>query len=151
MVKNRLRLPAAGIAAVLLLSGCGLFGTSFPTAEVGECLRMSDLEGNTNTSGEIEELPTVDCSEEHDAEVIHNFDLPDGDWPGDAAIDEAIERECLPAFDDYIGSDYWESSLDISIITPLPESWEAGDRQVTCIAFTMDGSTVTESFRDSGL
>lgn len=140
------RTALALVGAVGVTASLAACGSQVATAEVGACVNTSDFEG------EITEIPTVDCSEEHDAQVFHTFDLDDGDYPGDEAIGTAAQEECLPAFEEFVGADYQESSLDINIIPPSQETWdEADDREVICIAYTMDGSTSTESFEGSGL
>lgn len=136
-------LAAAGVVAVALsLSSC----STVPTAEVGECVDIADLEG------ELTEIPTVDCSEEHDGEVIHSFELPDGDFPGDEAILEAVEEGCVgEAFESYVGLDWESSELQMTDISPNQTTWdEADDREVLCIAY-LDGSTTTESFEGAGI
>lgn len=149
MKRTTLALPPL----VLTLAGCGMLGgTTFPTAEVGECLNVEELNSQLGGAeqGEITELPTVDCAEEHDAEVFSAFDLEEGDYPGDEAVQTEAER-CLTDFEDYVGTTYEESSLAVVQLYPLEQTWEQGDREILCIAYTLDGSTVTETFRDSAL
>ncbi|MBW8172591.1 septum formation family protein [Ornithinimicrobium sp. Arc0846-15] len=128
-------------AAALALSACS---TSAPTAEIGDCMDYAGL------TGEVSELPTLDCTEAHDAQVIHKFDLPDGDFPTEDEYVAALEAECLPAFESFVGVSYEESSLFISDLSPQEEGWDAGDRETICIAYTEDAD-VTESFEGSNL
>ncbi|WP_168211887.1 septum formation family protein [Ruania zhangjianzhongii] len=140
------RTALAVVGAVGVSASLAACGGQVATAEVGSCVNTSDFEG------EITEIPTVDCSEEHDAQVFHLFDMDDGDFPGDDAISTAAEEQCLPAFEEFVGADYQESSLDINFIGPSQDTWDqADDREVICVLYTMDGSTSTESFEGSGL
>lgn len=140
------RTTLAVVGAVGLSASLAACGSQVATAEVGSCVNTSDFEG------EITEIPTVDCSEEHDAQVFHLFDMDDGDFPGDDAISTAAEEQCLPAFEEFVGTGYQESSLDINFIGPSQDTWDqADDREVICVLYTMDGSTSTESFEGSGL
>lgn len=133
----------AMIGATALLAGISLVGCAQPfEAEVGACLDSAGL------AGEISELPTIDCAEEHDAEVFHKFSLPEGDFPGEAAVYEAAQAGCLEAFEPYVGTDYTESDLWITYLTPLEGSWSI-DRDVVCILQSDD--PVTGSMKGTGL
>lgn len=125
--------------AILAASGCG---AQVPTAEVGDCLQMKSLEG------EVTQIPTVDCTEEHDAQVVHAFDMPEGDYPSDEEWATVIEEGCLEGFEEFIGISYADSSLSVRDLSPTQESWEADDRQVLCVAFT-EAEPATESFEDA--
>lgn len=130
-----------GAVVAVALSGCS---SSAPTAEVGDCMDYAGL------SGEIQELPTLDCAEAHDAQVVAKFDLRDGEFPTDEEYVAALEENCLPAFEEYVGVPYPESTLAIADLSPLEEGWDSGDREVLCVAYTTDGP-VTESFEGSNL
>ena len=129
-------LPLAGLA--LGLTGCALAGA--PTAEVGECVQMSDLE-----EAEIDSIPTVDCREEHDGEVVATFEGPDGDYPSAEEWQVIIREGCTQGFEDYVGVTYEDSELTLRDLSPTKEGWEADDRSVLCLAY-LDGETTTESF-----
>lgn len=132
------RLVSTTLAA---LAGVGLMGSlaacnQVATAEVGACTNTSDLQG------EITDIPTVDCSEEHDAQVIGKFDLDDGDFPGEDAIATAAEEGCREQFESFIGISYDESSLLMNFIGPNQSTWEqANDREVICFAISESPAT----------
>lgn len=146
-VPARMMLPAA---ALLVLGGCGLAGgAGTPAAEVGDCLNISDLEEQLDgaDSGEVMEIPTVDCGEEHDAEVLVAYELGDGPLPAQQVIDGVVETQCKPRFESYLGMPYEESQrFDLFTLYPTADSWAGGDREVLCLVYTMDGSTVTGTF-----
>ncbi len=129
-------LPLA--ALTLSLGGCSLLGA--PTAEVGECVQMSDLQ-----AAEIDEIPTVDCGEEHDGQVVATFEGPAGDYPSAEEWQTIIREGCTEGFEDYVGVTYEESSLTLQDLSPTEEGWDADDRGVLCLAY-LDGETTTESF-----
>src|SRR5699024_2917859 len=104
------RAALAVVGAVGVSASIAACGGQVATAEVGACINSSDFEG------EITEIPTVDCTEEHDAQVFHLVDMEDGDFPGNDAISTAAQEECIPAFEEFVGATYQESSLDISFI-----------------------------------
>lgn len=142
-------LAAAALAPLLLLGGCGLGATAPPTAAVGDCLNIADLQEQLGgaDSGEVMEIPTVDCGEEHDAEVLLAYELADGPAPEQELIDGVVDSQCMPQFRTYLGVAYEQSQrFDMFTLYPTPDSWEQGDREVLCIIHTMDGSTATGSF-----
>ncbi|ACQ81664.1 hypothetical protein Bcav_3422 [Beutenbergia cavernae DSM 12333] len=137
------RLVGATVAAagtIAAMSACGMLGGSVPTAEVGDCTNADDL----NT--QFTEFPTVDCSEEHDAEVFYKFEMPDGDFPGDDAISTEAEAQCTgDAFTDYVGVAYADSEIYANFVPPNEDTWnDNNDREVICI-LVLDGETTTGS------
>lgn len=133
--------------AALTLAGCG--ATDPPTADVGDCLNISDLEEQMGgaDSGEVMEIPTLDCGEEHDAEVLLVYDLPEGSLPEQELIDGVVDSQCMPQFETYLGVPYEQSRrFDMFTLYPTQDSWAAGDREILCLIHTMDGSTVTGTF-----
>ncbi len=141
------RAALAVVGAVGVSASMAACGGQVATAEVGACVNTSDLSG-----GEITEIPTVDCSEEHDAQIFHVFDMDDGDYPGDDAVQTAAQDGCLAEFEPFVGTAYEDSALDFSFIYPTEQTWtQADDREVLCVLYSMDGSTTTESWEGSGL
>jgi len=120
---------------VALALGAGLTACSDTPAndfEAGECT-------NDSLSGDIGEIETVDCDEEHTAEAIGQFDLEGDDFPGDDEVSaEATERCQGDIFEDYVGHDYPTSIYLVSTINPTEETWDNGDRTVICV---ISGST----------
>ncbi|WP_181158565.1 septum formation family protein [Leucobacter massiliensis] len=144
--------PALAAAAALALSGCsmlnGLTGGSAPErdAESGEVVERNDAadvfeikpgdcllteEGSFETAS----VPVVPCDEPHDDEVYHAFELPDGEFPGEAAIQERFAEVCPAEFESFAGIAYADSALEIWPFTPTEGSWAAGDREVLCVVY----------------
>lgn len=113
------------------------------TAEVGDCVNTADM------SGSVSEIPVVDCTEEHDSQVVGKFALEDGDFPGDDAISAEAEAGCLDLFAEFIGITYEESSLSMNYLGPSEETWAVGDREVIC--FAISSEPVTESWEDAAI
>src|SRR5699024_10650296 len=134
---------AGGLVFVTLFGAAGLVACGqAPTAAVGDCINSEDL-----PEGEIDELNTISCDESHDLEVFHAFDLPKGDFPGEESVEEAAEDECVPAFEDYVGVDYYDSEIWITTISPSEETWDAvDDREILCL---LEGDDETESLKDA--
>ncbi|MFV0634589.1 septum formation family protein [Demequina sp.] len=126
------RVLIAPVAAVFALSGCSLLGGA--TVEelqvsVGECVNTEAFDTETET--EVGALPTVDCAEEHDAEVYFVLDLPEGDLPADA--EAQAEAACRENYESYVGVAYEDSRYYYSFTYPTQSSWDMGDRQVACM------------------
>ncbi|HWB90159.1 MAG TPA: septum formation family protein [Acidimicrobiia bacterium] len=101
---------------------------------VGDC--FNDPSSGLEVVTDVEAVP---CSQAHDNEVFHLFDLPDGSYPDSATIDQHVLEECLPAFETYVGTPYEISELYVVPITPTEESWAAADREVVCALYA-DGA-----------
>lgn len=141
----RLPVPVGVMLVVALTSaGCSLPGAG-PTAEVGDCVETSTLEGE-----EIDDIPTVECTEEHDGQVAVSYQMPDGDYPSEQEWQDVIGDECVSGFEAFVGTAYADSALEIYDLSPTEESWDAGDREVLCLVYLPDDTT-TESFEGSGL
>jgi hypothetical protein len=99
------------------------------TLRVGDCFDTVDSE-------EVTEVPAVPCGEPHDDEIYYEFTMPDGDYPGQDAIDAEAEAECGPQFDTFVGLAYADSVLDWYPLTPTEAGWnELEDRVVQCVIY----------------
>lgn len=81
--------------------------------QIGDCIRYPGLESV------FESVERVDCSELHDAKVVGSVEMPGVSFPGDDAITEYGFQHC-------------PSSTDITL-GPTSESWELGDREISCL------------------
>ena len=114
---------------------------------VGDCFDLNDG-SDVEEVGEIRAIP---CDEAHSFEAYFTTDLPAGAYPSRSAFDAALEAECLPAFETYVGRDYETSELYVTSFEPTPEGWDDGDRGVLCVISTFNAATLlTGSVRDSG-
>lgn len=145
MRRGTLLLSAVTAALALLAGGCGLLGgggTVFDLA-VGDCFdRSSD-------TGEISDVPIVECDEPHDSEAFHTFEIADGEFPGEEELLAQAEEQCIPAFEEYVGIDYANSRLDIFPITPTEGSWSQGDREVVCALYDLESDELEASMQGS--
>lgn len=131
-------LATAGLG--FALSGCSAIAGAQP-AEVGDCIQIGDI-----TEGEeVDGVPILDCSEEHDGQVVHVFNLPDGDFPSNEEVLEAVQSSCSDGFEEFVGVAYDASKLELNWLSPIEEGWKDGDRSVQCVAYLTD-ETTTESF-----
>ncbi len=98
--------------------------------KVGECLaEIPDGE-------RVVSVTTISCDEPHAGEVFAVLTMPDGDFPGVAAV-EAYHEKCSPQLVSYSPQSLRDDEVQLYVLYPTAETWENGDRAVTCIA-TLD-------------
>jgi len=158
-LRNRRAFALAGTALALsiALSGCStindLIGLSSGDAqrdeETGEvtegsnidifALKVGDCMPTSDTSGEITDADVVPCAEPHADEVFFEFSLAEGELPTDEEITTEVEAQCIPAFSEFVGIDYYDSALDFWWLTPTEKTWtQADDRLVQCVLYEPD-------------
>lgn len=172
--KRRMALVVSALALALALSGCGMLeaitgDSSDPkrnadnevteeanidifSLSVGDCMPAFD------SSGDITQVDVVPCADPHSDEVFFEFELTSDQLPTEDELLTEIEAQCVPAFADFVGVDYFESALALRWITPTEKTWsQATDRLVQCMIYEPDpedttGVTaleVTGSFEDA--
>ncbi len=165
MSRRHLAAAALVLSAALALTGCsaitaitGLFGgatrddsgviteggdVDIFTIAVGDCLGQAP-------DGEVSSVAAVPCAEEHDGEVFHDFTLPDGDFPGEEAMESAAFDGCDAQFAPFVGASYEESTLDYMYYAPTEDSWNTySDRVISCVLVDPAGP-VTGSLQGAG-
>ena len=85
-------------------------------------------------------VPTVACSEPHSGEVYAVLTMPDSAYPGEASINEWQNR-CPDQLESYSPTAMADDTVSVFVLYPTAETWEKGDRTVTCIATTDDKRT----------
>jgi hypothetical protein len=111
---------------------------------VGDCF---DPKGDIGESTELSDVTAKPCTEPHRFEVYEVATLPDGDFPSDAAFGDAIDANCIPAFADYVGTDFQSSQLDVWPIVPVKDGWDSGDHSLTCVIAGPDLGELTGSMK----
>ena len=134
MKKNALATLA--VLSIFVLSSCSavvnsLLGEPYQVFEAGQCVSSDEL---TQHLEEVGDLPVVECTDPHDAEVFAVADTALIDFDLDALFEEA-EGYCLSQFEGYVGTTYYDSPLEISAswLVPNVETWELGDRAMVCL------------------
>ena len=139
------RLAAVLVALLIMASACG-DETSVFELKVGDCF---DDPG----SDVVMEIEILSCDEPPFFEVYYVGDLAGGGtYPSDSELFGMASDLCLPQFEPYVGSDYFESALDWEALWPTEEGWdELDDRGVVCLLYDLSGVKLTGSARNSGL
>jgi hypothetical protein len=111
----------------------------------GQCIDFADDSDN------VRDVPRRDCDEPHDGEVFLVSSVGDPDeFPGVSELDRRAEAVCIgDAFEQYVGTAYDDSELNVTYVTPSEDSWAAGDRDVVCVATLPDGDKLTATVEGS--
>lgn len=113
---------------------------------VGDCFDLKDPE-----AGEVEDVAARPCGEEHEYEVYFVGTMAEGAYPAnpDDAFSTYLKENCLPAFNAYVGKDYYDSELEIFWFYPMEEAWADGDRSIQCAVYHPRVHRLTGSLQDS--
>lgn len=96
----------------------------------------------------------LSCELPHTFEV---FDLwQDETPPGEPLTEEeafrrAARSRCAAGMEEFSGTTYELSVLEVEALTPSPSQWELGVRTMACVAYHRDGDRITGSARGSDL
>jgi uncharacterized RDD family membrane protein YckC len=117
---------------------------TFESLQVGDCFDVLNPDDPSLIS-----LQGIPCSDEHVFEVFFVEDMPDGAFPGDDAIFAFANENCLPAFEDYVGTPFDQSAWYATPLGPGEADWEAGIQRVTCQLHNEGATPVAGSARGS--
>ena len=95
---------------------------------VGDCAT-----DDSSLEGEVQEVTIIDCNQPHATEVFHSYMLTDASLPDEAGVQAIVEEQCLPAFETFVGIDYYSSMYEVTFLSPTADSWDAGDRELLCL------------------
>ncbi|MDH6198043.1 hypothetical protein M2272_004702 [Mycobacterium frederiksbergense] len=115
---------AAG-AVFVLAKDRGATGAS--EVKSGDCL------AEIPDSSRVLYVKTLGCDQPHKGEVFAVLTLPDGDFPGEAAVVKYTDK-CAPALAQYAPDTIEDPEIQLFVLYPTADSWQRGDRTVTCIA-----------------
>ncbi|MFG2945191.1 DUF4190 domain-containing protein [Streptomyces adustus] len=118
---------------------------------VGECFNAPGAQ-----DGYTYDVDVVPCDGEHDGEAFAVFDLrkgtdyPDDSYPGETHVTDIADDRCYTLLDRY-AMDPWAvpEDVDVYYFTPTEDSWDVGDREITCFfGNTDEDATLTGSLRN---
>lgn len=147
MSNSRTKISSFLAVFAMFLASCS--GNVFDLA-VGDCFDDGDLA----VGGEAEQIgdvPLVECDQAHDNEVYAEVSLEGEGFPGDNVVANEADAVCYDAFESFVGLDYESSELDFGWLVPTADSWDAGDRVITCFVYRLDLKKVTGTLRHSGI
>jgi hypothetical protein len=97
--------------------------------KAGDCLK------ELPASGLVITVDTAPCGEPHTGEIFSVMTMPDGEFPGQFAIEE-YQNKCAPELAKYAPDAAEDPDVGLFVLYPSEDSWGQGDRIVTCIATT---------------
>ena len=109
--------------------------TDDTTLPVGTCLYRAPPPPNGTASRRVY---AVDCTEPHQGEVFHRFEVtvaPGEPYPGDSETSRRADEGCAAAFPNYVGIAFDASRLNYLYYYPSADTWAIGDRSVMCILY----------------
>jgi len=113
---------------------------------VGDC--FNDV---SSYNDQIASVPGVPCGEPHDNEAFAVFDVSFETYPDEGDMAELAYGSCMARFEEFVGSDYQSSSLEITTMYPSAESWNQDDREVVCAVYDMNANQLVGSAAGRGL
>lgn len=129
-------LIAVGLVLVLIVGGAVavLMLISRDTVQAtavreGACL--TEVPGNDR----VQFVKTVPCDQPHKGEVFTVLSMPEGAFPGDAAVSTYTDK-CGPALTGRAPMAAADPAVSLFVLYPTADSWQQGDRTVACIATT---------------
>ncbi len=135
---------AVGIwLAIAIALGTALRGQQ--SLAIGSCL--------TSTADQLSKgtWKTAACSSPHDGEVVGAATYPAAPaYPGSAAIRAFAEAGCVGEITRYAAPTIDPSNLGLFFFGPDEGQWASGDRLITCVVLTNDGSKLTRSLAVAG-
>lgn len=107
--------------------------------QIGDCIQLSDVDL-------VESVEGLPCADPHDAQVYSEFELTTDAYPGDDAASTAAGEGCYQRFEAAVGVPYQdEPDLAFTAFFPTQDSWDQGDREVTCLLVRVDNAPWTGS------
>ncbi len=80
------------------------------------------------------DVTVVDCRAEHEEEVMARTELAGPEeWPGDEAIDDAMDAACDAVFAKYVGIAFDDSRLEMDEWAVDEAGWRDGGRTLICL------------------
>ncbi len=124
------------VALVVFLVVVDKGTVSATEVKAGDCLK------ELPSSGLVITVDTAPCGEPHTGEIFSVMTMPDGDFPGQFAIEE-YQNKCAPELAKYAPDAAADPDVGLFVLYPSEDSWGQGDRIVTCIATTDKPRTAT--------
>jgi hypothetical protein len=129
------------ILAVLLLAGVAAAVVFFMVATkdkvIATDLAVGDCITDIPDGSLVQLVPKTDCAEPHAGEAYAVLTMPDGDYPGQATINE-WQNKCPAELESYSPEAMADDSIGVFVLYPTAETWAQGDRAIVCIATTED-------------
>lgn len=101
----------------------------------GDC-----IDGLNDDTGKLFTVQVTPCGQAHDAEVITEFELPAGAWPGEQSVISQAEQMCVSKLELALGNSPVWDSLGVYYLYPVDSVSWSRSREVDCLVNNVDGS-----------
>jgi Septum formation len=129
-------LAVLGVLLIGVVVAAAFFISAMKDTTIATDMKVGDCITAVPTDSRVLTLPTVDCAELHGGEVYAVIDMPEGDYPGQAKIDQ-YQNKCPDELATFAPAAMTDDAVGIYVLYPTPETWAQGDRAITCVA-TLD-------------
>lgn len=132
------------VLAVVLLSGLGVgvwyFLNSVKDKVIATDLAVGDCITDIPNGSLVQAVPKTDCANPHAGEVYAVLTMPDGEYPGQSAIND-WQNKCPTELQSYSSDALTDDSIGVFVLYPTEQTWSQGDREIVCMATTQDKRT----------
>ncbi|MDO4900183.1 septum formation family protein [Actinomyces sp.] len=108
----------------------------------------------TESDGTVASATLVDCASPHLYEVYAEGTISADGFPVGNVMEQYVADICYNAFESYVGISYNDAYSQgryaVTSLRPTKTTWQQGDRKVSCILTSVDGSELTGSARGTG-
>ncbi len=129
------------VLAVVLLGGLATAVAVFYFAAkdkvIATDLAVGDCITDIPNGALVQLVPKTDCAQPHSGEVYAVLTMPDGEYPGQATIDD-WQNKCPGELQSYSADAMADDSIGVFVLYPTSETWAQGDREIVCMATTDD-------------
>jgi uncharacterized protein DUF4190/putative regulator of septum formation len=98
--------------------------TGVDKLKAGDC--VAQIKGE-----EVSDVVAQPCTQPGVSKVFAVFKLPQGPWPGEAAVGSKAGDDCTKRYER--SGQQTQKKSEIHILTPTEVRWKLGDRQVVCL------------------
>ncbi|WP_167472072.1 DUF4190 domain-containing protein [Nocardia arthritidis] len=142
-------LVCSGVWVLLLCAYlAGWIGVGKPESSIGDRVVSID---ELSTGQCVNGLPAThpktltlrSCTQPHDAEVVYDFELPPGPWPGEIEINRQVGLRCAPALSAAMQANRGGRPLRNYCVRPMDSTdWESV-RRISCLVLSKSGEQLT--------
>ncbi|WP_129663213.1 septum formation family protein [Phytoactinopolyspora endophytica] len=104
--------------------------------QIGDCIGSFE----SDDDGMVETVDMFPCDQEYEQQIFLITEIAGDELPDDDTLEQQVVDECVPAFEEFVGSEYSDTSLRINYLSPSPESWSDDDRDIVCTAYDPEGA-----------
>ncbi len=101
----------------------------------GDC-----VDGLNDRTGRLVRVQVTPCAQAHEAEVIAEFELPKGSWPGERSVISQAEQMCLGKLEFVLGNSPMWNNLGAYYLYPIDSVSWSRSREVHCLVTNKGGS-----------